>query len=168
MTIIIAVGTLHHLNFLEIVRHPWFISAFLAGGAAQALKFVIVSLRRHRLSWRALLTAGGMPSGHSSLVSALAFAVGFTDGFDAPYAMIAFGFGLIVLIDAVTLRRETGEHARLLNRIVSHLNNINDEDRLEARRLEESLGHSCREMLAGVGFGALVAFFVCCIWDFWK
>jgi len=165
---IVAAGAIHHINFLEIVRHPWFMSAFLAGGSAQLLKFVIASVRGRSAKWRTLFTTGGMPSGHSSLVSALAFAVGMTDGFDAPYAMIALGFGLIVLVDAVTLRREAGEHARLLNRIVQHLNNINEDDRLEAKRLYEALGHSRREMFVGVVFGALVAFVVCAIWDFWK
>jgi len=165
---VFAAGALYHVNFLEIIRHPWFMSAFLAGSSAQLLKFAFASIRAHEFRWRELFRAGGMPSGHSSLVSALSFAVGFTDGFDEPYAMIAVGFGLIVLVDAVTLRREAGEHARLLNRIVLHLNNINDADRIEARRLEETLGHSLREMLVGVVFGALVAFAVCAVWDFWK
>ena len=168
MTLLFSAGALHHPNFLEIVRHPWFMSAFLASGSAQLLKFALASLRARRPRWHELLSAGGMPSVHSALVSALAFAVGFTEGFDAPYAMIAVGLGLIVLVDAVTLRREAGEHARLLNRLVKHLNNSHDEDRLEAARLEERLGHSVREMLAGVVFGGFVAFVVCAIWDFWK
>ena len=166
--VMFAAGALRHVNFLEIVRHPWFISAFVAGGAAQLVKFLIVSARMRRWCWRELAKAGGMPSVHSALVSALAFAVGFTEGFDAPYAMVAVGLGLIVLVDAVTLRREAGAHARLLNRIVSHLNDVNEDDRLEAGRLEERLGHSMREMLAGVAFGAVVAFLVCLVWDFWK
>ena len=165
---ILAAGALHHVNFLEIVRHPWFMSAFVAGGSAQFLKFLISSLRAKRPLWGEFLSAGGVPSVHSALVSALAFAIGFTEGFDAPYAMIAVGLGLIVLVDAVTLRREAGEHARLLNRIVAHLNNVSADDRLEAAKLEERLGHSCREMLAGVAFGAVVAFAVCFVWDFWK
>lgn len=165
---LLSVGTLHHVNFLEIVRHPWFMSAFIAGGAGQFLKFVISSVRQRRPCWRELVTSGGMPSCHSALVSALAFAVGITDGFDAPYAMVAVGLGLIVLVDAITLRREAGEHARLLNRIIGHLNTVNDEDRIEAKRLEERLGHSFREMIAGVVFGAFVAYVVCAIWDFWK
>lgn len=168
MHALVASGALQHVNVLEIIRHPWFMSAFVAGGSAQVLKFAIASLRARRLVWRDLVSAGGMPSVHSALVSALAFAIGFTEGFDAPYAMIAVGLGLIVLVDAVTLRREAGEHARLLNRIVKHLNDINEEDRLEAAKLEERLGHSRREMLCGVLFGALVAFFVCAVWDFWK
>ena len=161
-------GVLHHVNCLEIVRHPWFVSAFAAGGCAQLLKFIVVRVRTGECRWREFFTAGGMPSGHAALVSALAFAIGITEGFDAPYAMIAFGFGLIVLVDAVTLRREAGEHARLLNRIVRHLNDLNEEDRLEVARLEERIGHSMREMLAGVIFGALVAIVVCGVWDFWK
>ena len=168
MTLLFSAGALHHPNFLEIVRHPWFMSAFVAAGSAQVLKFAITSWHRRRLCRKEFFSAGGMPSVHSALVSALAFAVGFTDGFDEPRTMIAVGLGLIVLVDAVTLRREAGEHARLLNRIVKHLNDINDEDRLEAARLEERLGHSRREMLAGVLFGALVAFVVCAVWDFWK
>ena len=165
---ILATGALHHVNVLEIIRHPWFMSAFTAASLAQVLKFSWSSYRKKRLCWWELVAAGGMPSVHSALVSALAFAVGITDGFDAPYAMIAVGLGLIVLVDAVTLRREAGEHARLLNRVVRRLNALSDEDRLEAEKLEERLGHSLREMIAGVLFGAVVAFVVCAVWDFWK
>lgn len=163
-----AAGALHHLNALEIIRHPWFISAFVAASSAQVLKFLVSSVAAHRLRWRELVSAGGMPSVHSALVSALAFAVGFTEGFDAPYAMIAVGLGLIVLVDAVTLRRAAGEHARLLGEIVEHLDTLGEAERRRAKNLQVRLGHSCREMLCGVLFGAAVAFMVCAIWDFWK
>ena len=164
-----GMGIIHDANLFEIVRHPWFISAFLAGGAAQLLKFIIGCWRTRRLDLSYLAGAGGMPSSHSALVSALATAVGLTEGFDAPDAMIAVGFGLIVLCDAATLRRAAGEHAKLLNRIVAKLNDGLDEaDRLEAERLRERLGHSRREVLAGMVFGIAVAFFVCAVWDFWK
>ena len=108
-----------------------------------------------------------MPSAHSSLVSALATAVGLTDGFDSAYAMIAVGFGLLVLCDAATLRREAGEHARLLNEIIATLN-ASDRIKIEAAHLEEQLGHRRREVLAGVAFGFVTAFLVCAFWDFWK
>jgi acid phosphatase family membrane protein YuiD len=164
-----GMGIIHDANLFEIVRHPWFISAFLAGGAAQLLKFVIGCWRTRRLDLSYLAGAGGMPSSHSALVSALATAVGLTEGFDAPDAMIAVGFGLLVLCDAATLRRAAGEHAKLLNRIVAKLNDGLDEaDRLEAERLRERLGHSRREVIAGMLFGIAVAFFVCAVWDFWK
>ena len=164
-----GMGIIHDANLFEIVRHPWFISAFVAGGAAQILKFIIGCWRTRRLDLSYLAGAGGMPSSHSALVSALATAVGLTEGFDAPDAMIAVGFGLLVLCDAATLRRAAGEHAKLLNRIVAKLNDGLDEaDRLEAERLRERLGHSRREVIAGMLFGIAVAFFVCAVWDFWK
>ena len=78
-------------------------------------------------------------------------------------------YGLIVLCDAATLRREAGRHAELLNHIVEKLNDHFDEaERIEARRLKERLGHKRREVFVGVVFGMFVAYVVCAIWDFWK
>ena len=62
--------------------------------------------------------SGGMPSAHAALVTALSVAVGLTDGFNSPIAMIATGFATITIADAVSLRRAAGEQAKLLNRIV--------------------------------------------------
>lgn len=153
------------LNALEIIRHPWFVSAFLAGGIAQFIKLVTGWIRRRSFDWNFLTTPGGMPSAHSALVTALAVAVGLTDGFDSPEAMIAVGLGTITMADAISIRRAAGEHAQLLNRIVDRLN---EKDAFEARRLVERLGHKRREVVAGILFGTLVAICVCGFWDFWK
>ncbi len=155
----------HDLNAFEIVRHPWFVSAFLAGGLAQLAKLVRVYLRTGRVDFSELSASGGMPSAHSSLVSALAAAVGLTDGFDSPEAMIALGFATITIADAVSIRRAAGEQAEILNRVVERLRKT---EPFEAKKLEESLGHRRREALAGAVFGILVAIAVCGVWDFWK
>lgn len=155
----------HDLNVFEIVRHPWFVSAFLASGLAQLMKFLVAWWRTGRPDVSVLSDPGGMPSAHSSLVAALAVAVGLTDGFDSPEAMIAVGFATITIADAVSIRRAAGEQAALLNRIVEKLN---EKEAFEARRLHEKLGHRRREALAGVVFGGLFALLVCGVWDFWK
>ena len=160
-----AVGIIKDINPFEIIRHPWFISAFFAGGLAQLIKFAVAAVRQRRFDFSLLWSAGGMPSAHSALVTALAVSVGLTEGFDAHEAMIAVGFGTIVLVDAATLRRAVGEHAALLNRIASQLDAAG---RFEAKRLRERLGHSRREVIAGVFFGMAVAYTVCRFWDFWK
>ena len=166
---VLATGVLRHANMLEIVRHPWFVSAISAFLGAQVVKFAIKRIRSGKWNFRELRSAGGMPSSHSALVSALASAVGFTDGFDAPYAMIAVGFGLVVLCDAATLRREAGEHAKLLNLLIRKFNDrLDDDERIEVAKLKERLGHRRREVLAGLVFGILVAVLVCSVWDFWK
>ena len=155
----------HDLNAFEIIRHPWFVSAFLAGGLAQLIKTGLGWWRTRTVRRDFLSAPGGMPSAHSALVTALAVAVGLTEGFDAPDAMIAVGLGTITMADAVSIRRAAGEHAKLLNRIVARL----DADaRFEAERLQERLGHRRREVVAGIAFGALVALVVCGFWDFWK
>lgn len=154
-----------HLNAFEIIRHPWFISAFLAGGLAQFIKLMTGWARTHRLSLHGMVEPGGMPSAHSALVTALAVAVGLTEGFDAPAAMIAVGLGTITMADAVSIRRAAGEHAKLLNRIADRLN---ESEGFEAVRLRERLGHTRREVVAGIVFGILVALCVCGFWDFWK
>ena len=155
----------HDLNAFEIVRHPWFVSAFLAGGLAQLCKLVRVWKKTGTMRFSLLSEAGGMPSAHSALVSALAVAVGLTDGFDSPTAMIAVGFATITIADAVSIRRAAGEQAALVNRIVERLN---EKAPFEAPRLRERLGHKRREALVGIVFGIATAVFVCSIWDFWK
>ena len=155
----------HDLNALEIIRHPWFISAFLAGGLAQLIKLVRLWHHTGRIDLARLRGAGGMPSAHAALVTALSVAVGLTDGFDSPEAMIAVGFGTITLADAVSIRHAAGEHAALLNRIAARLDKT---EPFKAEPLDERLGHSRLEVFAGVVFGIIVAVAVCGIWDFWK
>lgn len=153
------------LNAFEIVRHPWFVSAFLAGGLAQCVKLATGLVRHRRFDRNFLFAPGGMPSAHSALVTALAVAVGLTDGFDSPEAMIAVGLGTITMADAVSIRRAAGEHARILNGVVAKLA---ENGGFEAPHLEERLGHRRSEVVGGVVFGIAVALVVCGIWDFWK
>lgn len=167
--LLFCAGAIRHANALEIVRHPWFISAFFAFFGAQVLKFLIARIRQGTWNGHELVSSGGMPSSHAALVSALSLAVGLTQGFDAPISMIAVGFGIVVLLDAATLRRESGEHAKLLNRLIVKLNEkLDAEDRIAAERLRERIGHKRREVFAGVVFGLVTAFVVCYFWDFWK
>ena len=153
------------LNIFEIIRHPWFISAFFAGGLAQLIKLATVYFRTRKVDAKQLSAAGGMPSAHTSLVTALAVAVGLTDGFNSPEAMITVGLATITMVDAISIRHEAGKHAKLLNRIVARLN---EQERFEAERLRERLGHRRREVVAGFFFGIAVALVVCGFWDFWK
>ena len=65
---IFAAGVLHHVNMLEVVRHPWFISAVSGFIGAQVLKLIIAWWRHRTWNFRELVSAGGMPSSHSAFV----------------------------------------------------------------------------------------------------
>jgi acid phosphatase family membrane protein YuiD len=45
------------LNAFEIIRHPWFISAFLAGGLAQLIKMATIYFRTRKLDAKQLAAA---------------------------------------------------------------------------------------------------------------
>ena len=160
-----GLGLIRDINPFEIIRHPWFISAFFAGGLEKLIKFTVVAIRLRRFDFPLLWSAGGMPSAHAALVTALAVSVGLTEGFDSHEAMIAVGFGTIVLADAATLRRAAGDQAALLNRIVDRLGGP---EKFGVKRLRERLGHTRREVVGGVLFGMAVAYVDCRFWDFWK
>lgn len=92
------------------------------------------------------LSTGGMPSGHSAFVSALVVVVAYREGVESTMFMISSVLALIVMYDAIHLRGEVGFHAKLLNK------------KDPKAHLEESLGHTNLEVLAGAFFGSVVAF----------
>ena len=150
------------LNALEIIRHPWFISAFVASGSAQLLKLAINWWRTRNVELKYLHTPGGMPSAHTAMVTALTTSVGLTEGFGSPVAMVALGFTAVTMFDAATVRRAAGEQAKVLNRIVKawrqehHLPSV--------ANLKELLGHTRTEVFGGLATGVATAIVVCYLW----
>ncbi len=87
---------------------------------------------------------GGMPSTHSAFVTSLLIVIARRNGFESSEFAIAFVFAAVVWYDAISLRRTVGEQAVLLNRLQ------------QWQHLRERVGHSSREMFAGIAFGAIV------------
>jgi len=88
---------------------------------------------------------GGMPSGHSAFVAALAVVVANREGIESTAFLISAVIAVIVMYDAINLRGEAGKHAKAINKHHS-------------TKLEESLGHNHWEVIVGAIFGAIVAF----------
>lgn len=100
------------------------------------------------------VSTGGMPSSHSSMVSALATSIGLTAGFGSPLFALALGFALVVMFDAQSFRRAAGQQARLLNQIVEELFK---EHHFSEKKLAELLGHTRYEVFFGMLLGILIA-----------
>lgn len=64
-----------------------------------------------------------MPSSHSSLVIALATATGLRQGFDSSLFAIATVLAFVVLYDAQGIRRQAGNQARIINRMLQNVEN---------------------------------------------
>jgi len=130
-------------------------AAFAAGVLAQLLKLLTHYIRYKKMNFRPMVSSGGMPSSHSSLVVSLATGVGLVDGFDSTTFAIACIFAFIVMYDASGVRQAAGKQARVLNKIVDELNKTS---RVSEERLKELLGHTPLEVIAGAALGIIVAF----------
>lgn len=118
----------------------------------QLYKFLWTSWRSRQLNWLVLFSTGGMPSSHSALVTSLATATGIQYGFGGPLFAIATVLALIVMYDARGVRQESGQHARVINRIVRELFSGHA---LSDRELKELLGHTTIEVFVGAIIGVV-------------
>jgi acid phosphatase family membrane protein YuiD len=123
---------------------------------AQALKLIIELIRHGKVTFRTLVTTGGMPSAHSALVTSLAAGVGQTSGWSSSEFAIAFVFAIIVMYDAAGVRQAAGKQARILNQIVDELFS-GDHAKFNEERLKELLGHTPVQVIAGSILGVLVS-----------
>lgn len=133
-----------------------FLTVLMAWFLAQTIKVAIGVVREKRFNFKWFVGSGGMPSSHAATVAALAASVGFTFGFGSPFFAMAFFLAFIIMFDAQGVRRQSGQQAEALNKIIEdiYLNKgVNQE------RLMELLGHTPVQVFIGAALGVLVAAF---------
>jgi acid phosphatase family membrane protein YuiD len=87
--------------------------------AAQICKTIINFYLVGKWDLERMFGAGGMPSAHSARVCSLTVAAARKFGVSSPYFAIAFILAAIVMYDAMGVRHETGEQAKILNRLLN-------------------------------------------------
>lgn len=128
-------------------------ASIVASTLAQFLKPLTYWIKAKEFNWHHIAATGGMPSSHSALVSAVATGVGLLEGFNSPLFAITVVLAMIVTYDAAGVRREAGDHARAINQIIAELLSGQPVD---PPHLQEVLGHSRKEVAAGVTFGITI------------
>ncbi len=131
------------------------IVAILACLTAQVVKPFIELAQSGKFNVASVVSSGGMPSSHSSFVTALAVGVAQTVGWDSPDFAIACVFAIIVMYDAAGVRQAAGDHARLLNQVIDEL--FGDRDDVNEERLKELLGHTPLQVAIGSMLGFIVS-----------
>jgi acid phosphatase family membrane protein YuiD len=132
-----------------------------AWALAQLLKLPLGYLLDRKWDWSLLFGAGGMPSSHSALIVSAAHSIGLSQGFNSPLYGLALAVALIVLYDAAGVRRQAGEHARVINAILADLASGNP---IREEQLKELLGHTPGEVIAGAALGLAVAQVLALVW----
>jgi uncharacterized protein len=143
-----------HLAVDQLFTNVSFWSAVGAWFAASALKIANNLRLTGRVDFHYLVSLGGMPSAHSAMVSALAVSIGLNEGFGSNLFVLALAFAAVVMFDASTVRRATGQQARLLNHIIDE---FFKHHHFRGENLRELLGHTRLEVFVGMMVGFFVA-----------
>ncbi|HEY9658169.1 MAG TPA: divergent PAP2 family protein [Allocoleopsis sp.] len=143
-------------DFSHILDNHTLLVALLACVLAQLLKLIVEIIRHGKVTFRTLVTTGGMPSAHSALVTSLATGIGQTAGWESGDFAIASIFAIIVMYDAAGVRQAAGKQARILNQMVDELFS-GDHAKFNEERLKELLGHTPFQVIVGSVLGVAVS-----------
>ena len=142
------------MNLGALFQNKVLIAGLIAWLLAQVIKMPLNYFYTRKWNWALLLTTGGMPSSHSSLMTGTVFAIGLYYGFDNPVFALGVAITMIVTYDAGGVRRQAGIHAQRINVLFGELlsgHPVSEKD------LREVLGHTPLEVMGGILLGLIVA-----------
>ena len=127
---------------------------------AQILKIFTGRFRNRKKKFNlldALFGTGGMPSSHSAAVMAVAVAAAIVYSPASFEFAIAGVLAMIVIKDAMGVRREVSKQAAIINKLVIDVINAENNENRE-KRLKELVGHTPLQVWAGCLVGVIVPF----------
>ena len=143
--------------FQELISNRIFIAAATGWLVAQVLKTMIHLILTKDFVAERLVGSGGMPSSHSATVCALVTATCYEFGPGSfEFAMAAI-FAIVVMYDAMGVRRETGIQAKLLNDILKTFEDMGRSEISAHDKLKEFVGHTPIQIFVGAVLGISIA-----------
>ena len=130
------------------------VTAVISSLLAQFTKVILNLIILGKFIPERLWGAGGMPSAHSATVCALLVATGRYCGTGSTEFALALVLAIIVMYDAMGVRRETGEQAKILNYMMDHWSEMKPE--LFGKELKELLGHTPMQVVMGALLGVAI------------
>lgn len=140
----------------DLLTNRVFVAGFWAWFAAQFLKIFTKRYKKGVWDLRAMVDSGGMPSSHSSLCAGITAAIAVQQGFGSPLFAACLCFSVIVMYDAMGVRRHAGKQAEVLNKVIDELL---DDHPVGEVKLKEVLGHTPRQVVCGALLGLGVGLF---------
>jgi len=136
-----------------------FLSTFSSLCLAQILKMLIYLLtHKHKKPLEAIETAiwrtGGMPSSHSAVVCSLTTSTGISEGISSNLFIFCLIFSMVVLRDALGVRRAAGLQAKALNTLGKQ---FAEKTGFEFHAVKEVQGHTPLEVVVGSLLGIMIA-----------
>ena len=143
------------LTFNEILTVS-LLSWFVAQGLKTIINFVLLGRFQLERMWG----DGGMRSAHSATVTAMVIATARSEGIHSAIFAVAAVVAIITMHDAMGVRRETGEQAKVLNKMLEQWIEVTENNNpfLQNMHLKEMVGHTPLQVMAGFALGILVGF----------
>ena len=140
--------------------NPILTVALLAWFVAQVLKTLINFILLGKFQLERMWGDGGMPSAHSATVCAMVIATARTEGIASSIFAVASVVAIITMHDAMGVRHETGEQAKVLNQMIAQWIDVSEKNApfLQNMHLKEMVGHTPLQVVAGVLVGIAVGF----------
>jgi len=139
--------------------NPVILSAMTSWLLSQVIKGIIALLHVQKKSFREVLEAlfwrtGGMPSSHAAVVASMTAAVGFSEGLGSNLFAVCLFIAMVVMRDALGVRRSSGLQARSLNLLGKH---TAEKVGIEFQPVKEIQGHGPLEVMVGGLLGVFIA-----------
>lgn len=147
--------------FQELLENRIFLVAVSGWIVAQILKTIIHMFVTKKFEAERLVGGGGMPSSHSATVCSFATACCIEYGASSFEFAVSLILAIIVMYDAMGVRRETGIQARVLNEIIQFFADMGQSELSTDDKLKEFVGHTPLQVLAGALLGIIIALIVC-------
>lgn len=147
-------------SFSAILGNKIFLTAAAGWFIAQVIKTLIHLFFTKKFVAERLVGSGGMPSSHSATVCALATSVFMEYGAAGFEFAISLIFAIIVMHDAMGVRRETGIQAEIINDIVEIFTKMGHKEMSAHDKLKEFVGHTPLQVLVGAILGIIIALIV--------
>jgi len=141
-----------------IFRNEIILIAFITWVLNQSLKLMVFYITEKKWDIGRFIGAGGMPSTHSALSMCVATTIGLKEGWESTLFALALVIAFIIMADAAGVRRETGEQAKVLNKIVLE---FFKERKIRDKNLKELVGHTPFEVIVGAFIGIVMAWILC-------
>ena len=131
--------------------NPILTVALLAWFVAQVLKTLINFILLGKFQLERMWGDGGMPSAHSATVCAMVIATARSEGLSSAIFAVAAVVAISTMHDAMGVRRETGEQAKVLNKMIEQWIDVTEKNApfLQNMHLKEMVGHTPLQVLAG-------------------
>ena len=140
----------------QMLGNQILVSAVMGWVVAQFLKTLIDFLLNKSFNAERLVGSGGMPSSHSATVCGMTTAAMLRYGVGSFEFAVSFVVSMVVMYDAIGVRRETGKQAKLLNSILME-NPLKLNAEVLQEKLKEYVGHTQLQVMAGAILGILLA-----------